>query len=63
MMKFQIVLNTLCQQFKIRAKTYNNFYYIGEFKKSALKVDKDTLLKYERLKKIICLPQLKEMLF
>ena len=47
----------------IRAKTYNNFYYIGEFKKSALKVDKDTLLKYERLKKMICLPQLKEMLF
>ena len=31
-------------------KTYDNLYYIGEFKKSVIKVHKDALLEYERLK-------------
>ena len=31
-------------------KTYDNLYCIGEFKKSAIKVNKDALLEYERLK-------------
>ena len=31
-------------------KTYDNFYCIGEFKKSAVKINKDALLEYERLK-------------
>ena len=35
-----------------RVKTYDNLYCIGEFKKSAIKVNKDALLKYERLKQI-----------
>ena len=33
-----------------RVKTYNYLYCIGEFRKSAIKVNKDTLLKYEHLK-------------
>ena len=31
-------------------KTYDNLYCIGDFKKSAIKVNKDGLLEYERLK-------------
>ena len=31
-------------------KTYDNLYCIGELKKSAIKVNKDVLLEYERLK-------------
>ena len=34
----------------ISLKTYDNLYYIGEFKKSVIKVHKDPLLEYERLK-------------
>ena len=34
-----------------RVKTHDNRYCIGEFKKSAIKVNKDALLEYERLKK------------
>ena len=33
-----------------RVKTYGNLYCIGKFKKSAIKVNKDTLFEYERLK-------------
>ena len=33
-----------------RVNTYDNIYCIGEFKKSAIKLDKDVLLEYERLK-------------
>ena len=33
-----------------RVKTYDNLYCIGEFKESAIKVNKDALLEYERLK-------------
>ena len=33
-----------------RVKTYDNHYCIGEFKKSAINVNKDALLEYERLK-------------
>ena len=33
-----------------RVKTYDNLYCIGEFEKSAIKVTKDALLEYERLK-------------
>ena len=33
-----------------RVKTYDNLYCIGEFKKSAIKVNKDALLEYEGLK-------------
>ena len=33
-----------------RVKTYDNLCCIGEFKKSAIKVNKDALLEYERLK-------------
>ena len=33
-----------------RLKTYNNLYCLGEFTKSAIKVDKDALLEYKRLK-------------
>ena len=33
-----------------RVKTYDNLYCIREFKKSAIKVNKDALLEYERLK-------------
>ena len=33
-----------------RVKTYDNLYCIGEFKKSAIKVDKDALLEYKCLK-------------
>ena len=33
-----------------RVKTYGNLYCIGKLKKSAIKVNKDTLLEYERLK-------------
>ena len=32
-----------------RVKTYDR-YFIGEFKKSVIEVNKDALLKYERLK-------------
>ena len=32
-----------------RVKTFDNLYYIAEFKKSAIKVNKDALLEYERL--------------
>ena len=31
-------------------KTYDNLYCIGEFKKSAINVNKDALLEYELLK-------------
>ena len=31
-------------------KTYDNLYYIGEFKKSAIKANKDALIEHERLK-------------
>ena len=31
-------------------KTYDNVYCIGEFKKSAINVNKDALLEYEHLK-------------
>ena len=33
-----------------RVKTYDSYYCIGEFKKSAIKVNKDALLEYECLK-------------
>ena len=33
-----------------RVKTYDNLYCIGEFQKTAIEVNKDALLKYERLK-------------
>ena len=33
-----------------RVKTYDNVYCIGEFKKSAINVNKDALLEYEHLK-------------
>ena len=33
-----------------RVETYDNLYCIGEFVKSAVKVNKDALLEYERLK-------------
>ena len=33
-----------------RVKIYDNLYCIGEFKKSTIKVNKDALLDYERLK-------------
>ena len=33
-----------------RVKTYDNLYCIGEFKKSAIMVNKDALLEYEGLK-------------
>ena len=33
-----------------RVKTYDNLYCIWQFKKSAIKVNKDALLEYERLK-------------
>ena len=35
-----------------RLRTYDNLYCIREFQKSAIKVNKDTLLEYERLKQI-----------
>ena len=35
-----------------RVKTYDNLFHIGEFKKSAIKVNKYALLEYERLKQI-----------
>ena len=34
----------------IRVKTYDNLYGIGEFKKSVIKVNRDALLEYKRLK-------------
>ena len=33
-----------------RVKTYYNLYCIGEFRKSAIKVNKDALVNYECLK-------------
>ena len=33
-----------------RVRTYDNLYCIGEFKKSAIKVNEDALLEYECLK-------------
>ena len=33
-----------------RVKSYDNLYFIGKFRKAAIKVTKDALLKYERLK-------------
>ena len=42
-----------------RVKTYDNFYCIGEFKKSPIKVNKDALLEYERLKEIDLFSMLK----
>ena len=33
-----------------RVKTYDNLYCIGEFKKSAIKINKETLSNYKRLK-------------
>ena len=33
-----------------RVKPYDNLYCTGELKKSAIKVNKDALLEYERLK-------------
>ena len=35
-----------------RVETCDNLFCIGEFKKSAIKVNKDALLEYERLKQI-----------
>ena len=35
-----------------RVKTYDNLYCIGEFEKSTIKVNEDTLLEYEHLKQI-----------
>ena len=35
-----------------RLRTYDNLYCIREFQKSAIKVNKNTLLEYERLKQI-----------
>ena len=46
-----------------RIRTYDNLYCIEEFKKSAIKVNKDALLKYGRLKQNDFFPQQKEMLF
>ena len=40
-----------------RVKPYDNLYCIGEFKKSVTKVNKDALLQYECLNKIIYFPQ------
>ena len=40
-----------------RIKTYDNFDCIGEFKKSAIQVNKDALLEYERLKQNDYFPQ------
>ena len=34
-----------------RVKTYDNLYCIGEFKLSAIKLNKDALLEYEHLKR------------
>ena len=34
----------------IRVKTYDNLYCIGQFKKAAIKVNKDALLEHENLK-------------
>ena len=33
-----------------RLKAYDNLYCVGEFKKSAIKANKDALLSHERLK-------------
>ena len=46
-----------------RIRTCDNLYCIEEFKKSAIKVNKDALLKYGRLKQNDFFPQQKEMLF
>ena len=43
-----------------RVKTYDNLYYIGEFKNSAIKVNKDTLLDYERLKQNVLLSAIRK---
>ena len=40
-----------------RVQTYDNLYCTGEFVKSAVKVNKDALLEYERLKQMIYFPQ------
>ena len=42
-----------------RVKTYDNLCCIGEFKKSAIKVIKDALLEYERLKQNDLFPTVK----
>ena len=46
-----------------RVKTYDNFNCIAEFKTSTIKVNKDTLLEYEPLKKNYYFPQQNDMLF
>ena len=33
-----------------RVKSYDNFYCTGEFKKPTIKINKDALIEYERLK-------------
>ena len=40
-----------------RVKTYNDLYWIKEFKKSDVKVNKDALPEYERMKQNYFLPQ------
>ena len=42
-----------------RVKTYDNPYCIGEFEKSAIKINKDALLEYERLKENYLFSRLK----
>ena len=42
-----------------RVKAYANLYCIGEFKKCSIKVNKDALLKYERLKQNDLFPTIK----
>ena len=42
-----------------RVKTYDNLYCIGEFEKSAIKVNKDALLEYRRLKQNNLFPTIK----
>ena len=42
---------------------YNALYCIGEFKKSAIKVNKGALLEYERLKQNDLFSTIKKILF
>ena len=42
-----------------KVKTYDNLYCTAEFKKSAIKVNKDALLEYERLKQNDLLSKIK----
>ena len=43
-----------------RVKTYDNSYCLFEFKKSAIKVNKDVLVEYERLKQNDLFSKVKE---